>query len=97
MPSIRWIGSDLYEAADAQLFVTASFTPLAQVSASDRVVATATDSFDIGGTSEFSSRIEVLPEPGLVVTLLAGAAQIGILQRRRRNHNGQITTSAPSS
>ena len=36
------------------------------------------------GTIKFGCKIELLPEPGALVSLLAGVAMLGALRRRRR-------------
>ncbi len=79
---MHWIGSDVYDAGEAQTFVDIGFTPQAAVGVSDAIVATATAASGPGATSEFSAPI-VVPEPGARLSLLLGAAWIGVVGRKR--------------
>ncbi|NNF57962.1 MAG: T9SS type A sorting domain-containing protein [Rhodothermaceae bacterium] len=67
---MTFIGSDTYEAADAEQQATVAFTPLGAVGDGTMLVATATDAE--GNTSEFSDPIEVM---GSTVTVEPGAEQ----------------------
>jgi hypothetical protein len=79
---MRWIGSDVYDAGEAQTFVDVIFDPQAAVGVSDAIVATATAASGPGATSEFSAPT-VVPEPSARLGLLLGVALICVVGRPR--------------
>jgi hypothetical protein len=62
-----FLGDDLYEATEAGTTPTIVFTPLVALTTGDRIVATATDNFGDGNTSEFSPAV-TLPDCSTVVS-----------------------------
>lgn len=75
-----YVGSDTYPSASATLFRTASVTPLAGVDVEGFLTATATDTF--GNTSELSTELVPVPEPGRLGMLAAGMLLCLGLRRR---------------
>ena len=77
----RWLGADVYPAAEANLQRTVRFIPTIEPPVDAMIVATATDRG--ARTSEVSAPVPV-PEPELALSLLVGALGLGVAGRRSR-------------